>query len=176
MQVKKVQVGQLIREAVGEVDDSLTYINPMLPFIGEVLVWFNDLEADLDEAICGLVSTRAATPGLLIMANTMFQTKLDLFERLASDWFRSNGTEPSFFKNLISELRTCAILRNKVVHANWLYTNSEGYTEVKIKARNDGIIEHEMTKFTTENLNEIIERIDNSRNLLSELVTDHLPL
>ncbi|MNV53916.1 hypothetical protein D3C71_1460810 [compost metagenome] len=104
----------------------------------------------------------------------MYATKLDLFDRFTTDFLRSAANEPVWLPKLMSDLRECGTLRNKVVHANWMYTNSEGYTQVKIKVGKRGL-EHELTQFTAEALQLIIQKIQSTRELLDYLNMEFLP-
>ena len=128
MRTKTTPVGQLIIDGLGETDNAYDYVYDLMPLIGEVVLWFNTLEADIDNILCGFISDRTDRKGLLVVGNMMYATKLDLFERFASDFFCERDDQPNWFSSLISDLRECGSLRNKVVHANWMHTNEDGYT------------------------------------------------
>lgn len=66
---------------------------------------------------------------------------------------------------MISSLKECGVLRNKVVHANWEYTDDEGYTQIKYKVGNEGL-HHELCQFTEESLAVILEKIYETRHAL----------
>jgi hypothetical protein len=174
MRTKVTPVGQFIADGLGETDNAYEYVQELMPLIGEVVIWFNALESDLDHILCNFISDRTDQKGLLVVANMMYATKLDLFERFASDFLRANARAPDWFAKLMSDLRECGTLRNKVVHASWMYTNDEGYTQVKIKVGKRGL-EHELTQFTTESLALIVGKIDAARNLLDYLNMEFLP-
>ncbi len=173
MKTKNSLVGQFIIDELGDTDEAYEYVHDLLPLIGEVVIWFNTLESDLDHIICNFISDRTDQKGLLVFANMMYAMKLDLFERFAIDFLRAVGNEPGWFAKLISDLRECGTLRNKVVHANWMYTNSEGYTQVKIKVGKRGL-EHELTQFTVESLQLIIQKIQSAREQLDYLHMEFL--
>lgn len=174
MRTKTTPVGQFIIDELGDTDEAYEYVYDLLPLIGEVVIWFNTLESDLDHILCKFISDRTDQKGLLVVANMMYATKLDLFERFATDFLRATDNEPEWFPKFISELRECGTLRNKVVHASWMYTNSEGYTQVKIKVGKRGL-EHELTQFTAESLQLIIKKIQSTRDQLDYLNMDFLP-
>ncbi|NVN61925.1 hypothetical protein FGL97_01500 [Pseudomonas putida] len=144
-----------------------------MPLIGEVVLWFNTLEADIDNVLCGFISDRTDQKGLLVVGNMMYATKLDLFERFTSDYFRERGDQPAWLPTLLSDLRECGSLRNKVVHANWMHTNDKGYTQVKIKFSKRGL-EIELVQFSKDSLDLIIEKIDATRGQLDYLSMEFL--
>ena len=98
----------------------------LLPKIGEVVIWFNTLEADIDHILCQYISDRSDQKGLMVVSNMMYATKIDLFEKFTADFLRSINQPLDWFSQLMSDLRECGTLRNKVVHANWMYTNDDG--------------------------------------------------
>jgi len=174
MRAKSIPVGQLIIDGLGEIENAYDYVHELMPLIGEVVLWFNTLETDIDDILCGFISDRTDQKGLLVVGNMMYATKLDMFERFASDFFRSVGDQPACFTQLLSDLRECGSLRNKVVHANWMYTNDNGYTQVKIKITKRGL-EHELVQFTKDSLELIIGKIEAARDQLDYLNIEFLP-
>jgi hypothetical protein len=174
MKTKTTPVGQFIIDELGDTDEAFDYVYDLMPLIGEVVIWFNTLESDLDHILCNFISDRTDQKGLLVVANMMYATKLDLFERFANDFLRASANAPEWFPKVISELRECGTLRNKVVHANWMYTDSDGYTQVKIKVSKRGL-EHELTQFTAESLQRIIQKIQTVREQLDHLNMVYLP-
>ena len=174
MRAKSIPVGQLIIDGLGEIENAYDYVHELMPLIGEVVLWFNTLETDIDDILCGFISDRTDQKGLLVVGNMMYATKLDLFERFASDFFRAVGHQPACFTQLLSDLRECGSLRNKVVHANWMYTNDDGYTQVKIKITKRGL-EHELVQFTKDSLELIIGKIEAARDQLDYLNIEFSP-
>lgn len=174
MRAKSIPVGQLIIDGLGEIENAYDYVHELMPLIGEVVLWFNTLETDIDDILCGFISDRTDQKGLLVVGSMMYATKLDMFERFASDFFRSVGDQPACFTRLLSDLRECGSLRNKVVHANWMYTNDDGYTQVKIKITKRGL-EHELVQFTKDSLELIIGKIEAARDQLDYLNIEFLP-
>jgi hypothetical protein len=174
MRAKSIPVGQLIIDGLGEIENAYDYVHELMPLIGEVVLWFNTLETDIDDILCGFISDRTDQKGLLVVGNMMYATKLDMFERFASDFFRAVGDQPACFTQFLSDLRECGSLRNKVVHANWMYTNDDGYTQVKIKITKRGL-EHELVQFTKDSLELIIGKIEAARDQLDYLNIEFLP-
>ncbi|WP_428718750.1 hypothetical protein [Undibacterium curvum] len=174
MKTKMTPVGQFIIDEIGETENAYDYVFDLMPLIGEVIIWFNTLESDIDHILCNFISDRTDQKGLLVVSNMMYATKLDLFERFATDLSRGNESERDWIQKLLASLRECGSLRNKVVHANWMYTNEQGYTQVKIKVSKRGL-EHELIQFTTESLQLIIEKIQATRDELDHLNMEFLP-
>lgn len=174
MRVKIVPVGQLRIDGLGDTDNAYDYVRELIPLIGEVVLWFNTLETDIDDILCRFISDRTDQKGLLVVGSMMYATKLDLFERFSSEFFRDVGDQPECFSQLLSVLRECGSLRNKVVHANWMYTNDDGYTQVKIKFGKRGL-EHELVQFTKESLEIIIRKIEAAREQLDYIIMEYLP-
>jgi hypothetical protein len=164
---RKSPIGQYILEGVGDTDDAYEYVEELLPLIGEVVLFFNALESDIDDLICADISDRSDHKGLLVLHNMMYATKVGLYERFKSEELRICGWELPSFKELISKLRECGTLRNRVIHANWEYTNSEGYTHVRFKMGKDGL-EHEFLQFSAESLKGIIEKIIEARESIGQ--------
>ena len=174
MKTKMTPVGQFIIDELGETENAYDYVFDLMPLIGEVIIWFNTLESDIDHILCNFISDRTDQKGLLVVSNMMYATKLDLFERFVTDLSRENESERDWIQKLLASLRECGRLRNKVVHANWMYTNEQGYTQVKIKVSKRGL-EHELIQFTTESLQLIIEKIQATRDELDHLNMEFLP-
>ena len=99
MRTKNIPVGQLIIEGLGDIDNAYEYVYELIPLIGEVVLWFNTLEADIDNVLCGFISDRTDQKGLLVVGNMMYGTKLDLFERFTSDFFRDRGDQPAWLSS-----------------------------------------------------------------------------
>ena len=95
----------------------------------------------------------------------MYATKVELYERFRSEELRLCGLDIPSLKKLISCLKECGTLRNRVVHANWQYTDNEGYTHVRFKMGKQGL-EHELIQFSVESLEQIIEKIIEARSLI----------
>jgi len=162
---RKSPVGQYILDGLGDTEEAYDYVQNLLPLIGEVILFFNSLEFDLDEVICENISDRTDHKGLLVLHNMMYATKVDLYERFRSEELRQCGWEIPAFAGVISHLRECGTLRNRVVHANWQHTDEEGYTHVRFKIGKQGL-EHELVQFSIESLEQIIEKIIDTRNAI----------
>ena len=173
MKTKKSPVGQFIVEGIGDTEEAYEYVQSLMPLIGEVVIFFNALEADLDHYLCSQISDRSDQKGLLVLGNMMFASKVELFTKFSTEILRAKEIELDWFPKLISDLKECGTLRNKVVHANWMQTNDEGYTHVKIKYGKRGL-EHEMCQFDEGALNMVLEKIDEARNWLDYLIIEHI--
>lgn len=167
MKIKKIPVGQNILDGLDDTGNSYEVIQDFLPIIGEIVVAFNALEASLDSMLCEKFSDRSDQRGLLVLHSMMYSTKVDLFKKFNDDFIRGFGWDIKEYKPLISSLKECGVLRNKVVHANWEYTDEDGYTQVKFKVGNDGL-EHELCQFSVESLDAIVDQIYQTRHALSD--------
>lgn len=162
MEVKRTLVGQSLIDGLGDSDDAYPQISGSFSLIGEIVVMFNLLESQIDSIICEMISDRSAQHGLLVLANMMYSTKVDLFERFARDRCRDREFDLNWLSGFISSLKECGTLRNKVVHANWMQTDSDGYTQAKIKYQNNSGLEHELVKFTAAALEAIVSKIESA--------------
>lgn len=167
MKVKKSLVGQHILDGLGDTESALEYIEDLIPWIGEIVVAFNGLEATLDSVLCEMFSDRSDQMGLLVLHSMMYSTKVELYKKFCDDFIRAFEWSIPSYRELISDLKECGVLRNKVVHANWEHTNDEGYTQVKYKVGKEGL-EHEMCQFTPEYLERIFTKIYETRSALGE--------
>jgi hypothetical protein len=165
VKVKKSPVGQYILDGLGDTENGYDYIENLIPWIGEIVVAFNGLEASLDSVLCETFSDRSDQKGLLVLHSMMYSTKVDLYKKFSDDFIRAYGWEMPKYKDLISSLKECGVLRNKVVHANWEYTDEEGFTQVKYKVGTGGL-EHELCQFSEESLQNILEKIYETRHAL----------
>lgn len=167
MKNERKPVGQYILDEIGDVENSDSYIEELLPLIGEVVLFFNGLESSLDHHLCEAISDRSDQQGLLVLHNLVYATKVDLFQRFSDDIIRSMRFEIPSYETLLPMLRECGLLRNRVVHANWEYTNEEGYTHVRFKISKNGI-EHDMWQFSVDSLRKVIDTIIATREVLGD--------
>ena len=167
MKNKRVPVGQYTIENLGDTESSYDRIEQLMPLIGEIVTYFNSLEASLDDCICAAISDRSDQKGLLVLNSMMYATKVDLFKKFSDDFLRSYGFDIPGYEELISNLKECGTLRNRVVHANWDRTDEDGYTQVRIRVGKEGL-EHELWQFSGESLLQIMQKIIDTYNLLDE--------
>ena len=167
MKVKKSPVGQNILDGLGDTENGYDHIEDFIPWIGEIVVAFNGLEASLDSVLCETFSDRSDQKGLLVLHSMMYSTKVDLYKKFNDDFIRAFDWDIPSYKDLISSLKECGVLRNKVVHANWEYTDDEGYTQIKYKVGNEGL-EHELCQFSEDSLQNIAKKIYETRHVLGE--------
>lgn len=169
MRSKRSFVGQLSIEGLGDIDNAYEYVEELLPLIGEVVLFFNALESDLNDLLCAEISDRTDQRGLLVLHNMGYQSKLELYEQFSRDLLRVMDWDVPEFDPLIASMKEVGALRNRVVHANWHYTDDEGFTQVRIRWGKDGL-EHELWNFTVESMEDILEKILATRTALDEFV------
>ncbi len=117
---------QHLSHDIEDEDAAKQYLEDSLPLIGEVVMYFNGLEKQLDSLICEKFSDRTDSIGLIVLYGMSYSSKVDLFKRFADD-FNSCGDFPMpEHKRLIDELREVGRLRNLVVHADWSSTDEDG--------------------------------------------------
>ena len=167
MKQRTSPVGQYILEGLGEIENAHDYIEQLVPLIGEVVLYFNSLESSLDSCLCAFISDRSDQKGLLVLHKMNYKTKVDLYERFTREYLRTMDWDIKAHENLITSLNECGSLRNKVVHANWEYTDEEGFTQVRIKYTKQGL-EHELWQFSIESMNEILKKIEAAITALSD--------
>ena len=172
MKNKRSPVGQYFVEGIGDTDEAYDYVQSLMPLIGEIVIWFNALESDLDHFLCSYISDRSDQKGLMVLSNMMYSAKVDLFGKFASDSLLSRGLELEWFPKLLSDLKECGALRNKVVHANWMYTNKEGYTHIKIKVGKRGL-EHELCQLDERAMEHVLEKIYEARDWLDYYIIEY---
>jgi len=152
-------------DGLGDTENGYDHIETLVPWIGEIVVAFNGLEATLDSVLCESFSDRSDQKGLLVLHSMQYSTKVDLYKRFCDDFNRAFEWEAPNYPELISSLRESGVLRNKVVHANWEFTDDKGYTQVKYKVGNDGL-QHELCQFTEGSLEHVVDKIVEARHAL----------
>lgn len=167
MKKKKSPVGQYILDGLGDTDNAYVHIHNVEPVIGEVVVQFNSLEAAVSSLICTYISDRSDSHGLIVIQNLMYKTKVELFERFARELQRVYGKEIANFEKLIANLKECGDLRNRVVHANWEYTDENQFTQVRVRYTKNGL-EHELWQFTEDSLQKILKLLYDTEHALSD--------
>ncbi len=140
-----------------EEQDFDIFLKTTAPLIGYIVHSFNALEQSLNAIICEEISFRTDEPGLIIIHNMPYSSKVDLFDRFNANFFLTyqNNELKKECNELVKNLRESARLRNIVVHADWNNTDFEGYTYVKIKITKDGL-KQEYFQFTEDSL-EVID-------------------
>lgn len=143
------------------------YLEAALPLVGQIVMYFNTLEKELDKVIYESFSDRSDQLGIIIIHNMNYSAKVDLFKRHSEQFHLMYGETISVFDGLIKDLKECGRLRNITVHADWENTDTDGYTYLGIKINNNGISQ-EYIQFSLESLNNILDLIFKTRHTLSE--------
>ena len=129
-------------------EESLTgYSENVKQSIGEVVVWFEDLDAQLSSAISFLLK-RGDTTGLIVTAELSFKSKVNLFGVL----FRQERPSSEYLDRLEELCGACfqiEALRNQVVHSKW-HNALEGTSMVRSKytARHKQGLKHQSEALT----------------------------
>jgi hypothetical protein len=148
-------------------DKAEEYLAEALPFVGEVIMYFNGLEDHLNSFLCEWFTDRTDQMGLVVMGSMAYAAKVELFKRLCDDFHNTMRISTVGYPQIINKLQECARLRNMVAHANWESMNEEGYTFVKLKISKAGL-NQEYMQFTKESLLSIVDLLMKTRNELYE--------
>lgn len=143
------------------------YLEAALPLVGQIVMYFNTLEKELDKVIYESFSDRSDHLGIIIIHNMNYSSKVDLFRRHSEQFHLMNGKTIAVFDELIKGLKECGRLRNITVHADWESTDTEGYTYLGVKINSNGIAQ-EYIQFSLESLNNILDLIFKTRHKLSD--------
>lgn len=157
----KTKVKDFIQHLYHDIEDeekAEEYLDNALPYIGLIIMHFNNLESNLDSVICENFTDRADSVGLIVLNNMGFSGKVDLFKRFCDDFQIGLGENLTGYDQLINDLKESSRLRNLVAHANWGRIDEEGYAYVKFKMSKKGM-HQEYAQFTEESLEKIIELI-----------------
>jgi hypothetical protein len=157
---------------MGDTDNALEYLEDIVPLIGDVVFMFNYLESDIDHVVCGEISDRSDLKGLLVFHKMMYAAKVEVYERIKTESMLMLNLEFPDFKDLVSQLKECGTLRNRVVHARWHYTDDEGYTHVRFEMGKKGL-EHELVQFSRDSLEKILEKIIDTKSWLDEFEEEY---
>ncbi|PXW42277.1 hypothetical protein DFO54_11357 [Erwinia sp. AG740] len=143
------------------------YLESALPLIGQIVMFFNTLEKELDKVIYEGISDRSDQLGIIIIHSMNYSSKVDLFKRHSEQLHLMRGKKSALLDELIKDLKECGRLRNITVHADWENTDAEGYTYLGIKINNNGILQ-EYIQFSLDSLESILELIFNTRHKLDK--------
>ena len=152
------QFDQYLSHDIEDEDAARKYLDDSLPLVGEVVMYFNGLEKQLDSLLCEVFSDRSDAMGLIVLHRMTYAAKVDLFKRLADAFHAAVCKVVVGYDTLIEELKQVGILRNQVIHADWDNTDEQGYTSVKLRI-SQGKMEQEYVQFSAESLDELIRRI-----------------
>lgn len=153
-----------------EVDDeekAEEYLEQALPLIGEVIMYFNGLEGELNSFLCECFTDRTDSMGLIVMGSMSYSAKVNLLKRLCDDFHLALQRSTAGYEKIITDLNECARLRNMVAHADWESIDEDAYTYVKLKISKTGM-QQEYMQFTKESLLKIVNLINCTRTELSE--------
>lgn len=137
------------------------------PLIGEFLIYFSELEHDLNIAIADIVSLHSHETGYLIVERMNFSSKIDLYYRLhlaylAKVSYKRSASKKVYVENLgrmRKQIEQINSLRNSIVHADWVSIKRDGNVRVKILTDGEeGRVRFRTSKFSQKQLkSEIIK-------------------
>ncbi|RPH47175.1 MAG: hypothetical protein EHM85_20360 [Desulfobacteraceae bacterium] len=139
-------------------DDSeepiINYNNYSYQALGEIIIWFEDLDEQLSTAVTFLLHCDD-TVGHILTAELSFKYKLNLFGAL----FRSERPSSNYLEHLRELCKACIQIeekRNQVIHSKW-HKNLEGagMTRYKYTARHKKGLQYSEETFTPNQLEAI---------------------
>ncbi|MBX9495194.1 hypothetical protein J8Z86_03720 [Yersinia enterocolitica] len=169
MKIKRKSFEQFLMHDIEELEAEIQegYLEQAFPLIGQIVMFFNTLEKDLDHMIYESFSDRSDQMGIIVISGMNYSAKVDLFKRYSDIFHWGFQKKIPDFELLIKDLRECGRLRNLTVHADWNNTDIEGYTYLGTKITKDGI-NQEYIQFSIESLKSILELIHHTRFKLSD--------
>ncbi len=115
--------------------------------LGEIIVWFEDLDSQLSSAISFLLK-RDDTVGQIVTAELSFKSKVNLFGSL----FRHERPSSEYLDRLAELCGACfdiELMRNQAVHSKWLNViEGKGMTRSKYTARHKHGLRHQIETLT----------------------------
>lgn len=148
-------------------DKAYAILEKTVPLVGWVVMFFNSLEKSLDQHICEHISDRSDSLGLIVINGMHYNAKVEMFKRLCDDLHNACGKVPPTYKDLIENLKEAGRIRNSIVHADWLSTDEEGYTFMKMNITVNGM-KQEYIQFSEESLNRFMRELTVYNHQLSD--------
>lgn len=169
MKIKRKPFDQFLMHDIEELNGDLeeAYLEAAFPLIGQIVMYFNALEKDLDSLIYESFSDRSDQLGIIVIGGMNYSAKIDLFKRYSDLLHITLQGSYEKYDSLIKDLRECGRLRNITVHADWSNTDLEGYTYLGVKVTKEGI-NQEYIQFSIDSLNDILTLIHHTRFKLND--------
>ena len=165
MKTKRKPLDQYLYHEIEDESKVEAYLEDALPLVGKIVMTFNGLESALDSILCGHITDRTDSVGLLVLHKMPYGAKVGLFKRFSDDLqLMMRKTIPSY-PDLVANLKNAGHLRNLVVHADWESTEDDGFTFVSVKISQKGM-EQEYVQLSKDSLEQIIKTIDSTRSQL----------
>ena len=159
MKSKSKKLEQYLVHDIDDYKSIQKFLKKSAPIIGFIVHRFNTLEECLNMTICQWINSRSDTMGLLVIHKMSYSSKVELLNRISSQFKNDTERHIKIQKELILNLKGTGRLRNAVIHAEWENTDFEGYTHVNIKINESGI-NQEYLQFDENSLTNILELIN----------------
>ena len=154
-------------------DNETKVLSKFSEVIGNFLIYFNNLEHELNLAIACIFIDDAVHMGYLVTKELMFRNKIELFNDLYStSIFYSKKKEVGIkkLKILYKDLTNMNIFRNNIIHADWLTLDKDNYVRTKIITDDEGkMVKGKKIKITPGIIKANINKIESIVNKLDEI-------
>lgn len=163
------------------VKDESIFFRKLRYRLGDVVIFFNELERTIDECIIEMMNDRGEDPRIWILIKDFsFEKKANSLELIYSEilkYNKSTGVElQSKVKNIMKEINEIKTQRNIYIHANWLNHSNLEYFESKVKhIKNQNSLLRVRKKITIQNIEEDIYKIQFVNDQLIELHEEIFP-
>lgn len=167
MKSKRTPLQQFAFESKYLEGDNDKFLEKISTHLGHVIIEFNLLEERLTAFICQLIVNDMDAIGLIITKNLNFSGKIDLLDRYTLYLQEVLEKNLTMHDQLIEKLKESSRLRNMVVHADWMHSDLEGFTFVKLRMK-DGKIDQEFVQLDEDSLIKVRNKIIETYNAFDE--------
>lgn len=177
MEKIKAQMGQYLGEYIPTQKIEKRKIRQVVDYwlLGELIVEFNWLEADIERAFCELISDREHETGMMIISSMQFSQKCEILNKYIKRLFAFHDTIES--QKLLQRRNDChktitniSEYRNKVVH--WFREDQDEYWYIRTSQGkfDEQWITVQQVKILNKDLRAIIKKIESTRVKIQDVV------
>lgn len=167
MEKKSKAFIQHLGHDIEDEEKAYAILEKTVPIVGWIVMFFNTLEKSVDRQICEVISDRSDSLGLIVINGMHYNAKVEMLKRMCDEFHHAFGEVPPAYKDLIDNLRNAGRIRNSIVHADWMNTDEEGYTFMKMNISINGM-KQEYIQFTEESLNRFMRELTIYNHQLSD--------
>ena len=143
--------------------------------LGDIIIFFNELERTIDECIIEMMTDRGEDPRIwVLMKDFSFEKKTSSLELIYYEMLKYNKTSGDELRrkveSIIKEINTIRNERNIYIHANWLNHSNLEYFESKVKhIKHKNSMLRIRKRISIENIEEVIYKTQTVNENLLEL-------